>query len=207
MRAGGSMLAVRRCAADIVRVIIFGIEGTGGASAALGTPRAGEGSRKVRSDIDPLLPRRSRVWPSGPLVDPAIELPIDELEPALRSILFVWTSLTDTGVVGRARNAAAAAADESDAFEAWFFRKAEAAAVAALALSVEVIKGCRESSQLLLSCDIDACHAHRAPDDAMRWLGALNKHDRARRRAKKNILDSKILFSFCSRTWSRVVGK
>jgi Fe2+ transport system protein FeoA len=61
MRAGGSRLAVRRCTADKLRVIFFGMAGTGGASAALGTGRAGEGSRKVRSDIDPLLPRRSRV--------------------------------------------------------------------------------------------------------------------------------------------------
>lgn len=60
-RAGGSRLAVRRCAADGAGLIFFGMEGTGGASAALGTGRAGEGSRKVRSDIDPLLPRRWRV--------------------------------------------------------------------------------------------------------------------------------------------------
>lgn len=120
------------------------MDGTGGASGALGTARAGEGSRKVRSDIDPLLPRRSREFPCGPLVDPAIELPIDELEPARRSIRLVWTSPTDTGVVGRARNAAAAAAADSDGLEAWLFRKAEAAAVAALALAVGEFKGCRQ---------------------------------------------------------------
>jgi hypothetical protein len=143
MRAGGSRLAVRRCAADGVRLIFFGMAGTGGASAALGTGRAGEGSRKVRSDIDPLLPRRWRVCPGGPPFDPATELPIDEVEPVLWSILLVWTSPTDTGVVGRDRNAAAAAAEESDAFEAWFFRKAETAAVAALALGVDGFEGCR----------------------------------------------------------------
>lgn len=126
------------------------MDGTGGASGELGTARAGEGSRKVRSDIDPLLPRRSRALPCGPLVDPAIELPIDELEPARRSIRLVWTSPTDTGVVGRARNAAAAAAADSDALEAWFFRKAEAAAVVALALAVGEFKGGFEDPLFLL---------------------------------------------------------
>jgi hypothetical protein len=140
---GASRLAVRRCAADGVRLISFGMEGTGGASAALGTGRAGEGSRKVRSDIDPLLPRRCRLAPGGPFADPATELPMDELEPALRSILFVWISPTDTGVVGRDRNAAAAAAEESDTLEAWCLRKAEAAAVAADGLAVDEFKVCR----------------------------------------------------------------
>jgi hypothetical protein len=157
MRAGGSRLAVRRCAAERERVMFFGIDGTGGASGALGTPRAGEGSRKVRSDIDPLLPRRSRVpFPGVPLTDPAFELAIDEFDPALRSILLVCTSPTDTGLVGRARNAAAAAEAERDALEAWLFKKAEAAAVAALALAVEEFKGCRKDCQRLLSRKIDA---------------------------------------------------
>jgi hypothetical protein len=39
----------------------------------------------VRSDIDPLLPLRSR---SG-LVGPPTELPIDEVDPDLRIVLFV----------------------------------------------------------------------------------------------------------------------
>lgn len=147
MRCGGSRLAVRRCAAERVRVMFFGIDGTGGASGALGTPRAGEGSRKVLSDIEPPLPRRSSVVPGGPLVDPATELPIDEVDPALRSILLVWTSPTDMGLVGRARSAAAAAAAERDALEAWFLRKADAAAVAALALAVEEFSGCRRHRQ------------------------------------------------------------
>ena len=151
-----------------MRVIFFGIDGTGGASAALGTARAGEGSLKVRSDIDPLLPRRSRECPGGPLADPATELPIDEVEPDLRSILLVWTSPTDIGLVGRARNAAAAAAADSDALETWFFKKAEAAAVAALALAVEEFKGCREHGQSLPSCHTDAERAHRTARNAIR---------------------------------------
>lgn len=83
-RAGGaSILAALRCELDCA--IPFGIAGTGGASIALGTPRDGEGSRNVRSDIEPLLGLRS----SSGLVDPATELPIDDVEPDLRSILFV----------------------------------------------------------------------------------------------------------------------
>lgn len=139
--------------------MFLGIEGTGGASAALGTGRAGEGSRKVRSDIDPLLPRRWRFCP--PPLDPATELPIEEVEPVLWSILLVWTSPTDTGVVGRDRNAAAAAAEESDALEAWFFRKADTAAVAALAFGGGECEGCRWSHQLLHSCDREARDNHR----------------------------------------------
>lgn len=82
---GASRLAARRWDFLEATGIFLGSEGTGGASTALGTPRAGDGSRNVRSDIDPLLPRRSRVG----LTDPATELPIDDCEPDLRSILFV----------------------------------------------------------------------------------------------------------------------
>lgn len=77
------MLVARRCAFDCW--IFFGIAGTGGASTALGTGRAGEGSRNVLSDIDPLLPLRSKLG----RVDPATELPIEDADPDLRSILLV----------------------------------------------------------------------------------------------------------------------
>lgn len=80
---GASILVALRCAFDCE--ILFGIAGTGGASGALGTPLDGEGSRNVRSDIDPLLPRRSSVG----LVAPATELPTDDVEPDLRIIRFV----------------------------------------------------------------------------------------------------------------------
>jgi hypothetical protein len=108
--------------------MFFGIAGTGGASGALGTgcdcagDRAGDGSRNVRSVIDPTLPLRSSC--DGPLDDPATELPMDDVDPALRSVRLVWTSATDVGVVGRDRNAAAAAEDDNEAFEDRFFRKA-----------------------------------------------------------------------------------
>jgi hypothetical protein len=119
--AADSRLVARRCefAGTAVCCIFLGIEGTGGASAALGTgcDRDGEGSLKVLSDIDPELPLRSSCDPKVPRADPAFELPIEDVEPVLRSILLVWTSATDVGVVGKDRNAAAAAADDSDAFE------------------------------------------------------------------------------------------
>lgn len=121
----------------------MGIAGTGGASGELGTgcDRAGEGSRNVRSVIDPELPLRSSCDPGGPLVDPATELPTDDVDPALRSVLLVWTSATDVGVVGRDRNAAAAAAEDRDAFEERFFKKACAAAVVAEALALDPLRG------------------------------------------------------------------
>jgi hypothetical protein len=53
---------------------------------------------------------------------------MEEVDPLLRIVLFVWTSATEVGVVGRDRSAAAAAAAESDALEAWLFKKACAAA-------------------------------------------------------------------------------
>lgn len=125
--AGASRLAALRW--DFAGIIgasvccmFLGIAGTGGASGALGTGcdgcvRIGEGSRNVRSVIDPELPLRSSCDPGGPLVDPATELPTDDVDPALRSVRLVWTSATEVGVVGRDRNAADAAAADKDAFE------------------------------------------------------------------------------------------
>jgi len=134
-----SILAGRRCAFD--KDIFLGRAGTGGASTALGTCRAGDGSRNVRSDIELLLPLLSKEAPGGPLTDPVVELPTEDVEPALRSILLVCTSATDVGVVGRLRRAAPAAADAREALEAWLFRKAWAAAVAALGFALEAFKG------------------------------------------------------------------
>lgn len=117
-----------------------GIAGTGGASIALGTgcdERFGEGSRKDLSDMEPLLPLRSSCG-----LDDA-ELCMEDVEPDLLIVLFVCTSATEVGVVGRDRKAAAAAADDREALEAWFFRKAWAAAVAAEALALDPLRGCR----------------------------------------------------------------
>lgn len=140
MRAAGvSKLAVRRW--EFECGMVFGSAGTGGASTALGTCGDGDVSRKVRSDIELLLPLRSKAAPGGPLTDPAVELPMEEVEPALRTIRFVCTSATDIGVVGRDRRAAPAAAEASEALETWFLRKAWAAAVAALGLALLGLKG------------------------------------------------------------------
>lgn len=133
---GDSRLAALLC--DFVG-IFCGIVGTGGASTALGTgcaARLGEGSRKDLSDIELLLPRRSS-W--GLEVD--VELPIEDVEPDRLIVLFVCTSATEVGVVGRDRKAAAAAADDREAFEARFFRKAWAAAVVAEGFTLDPLRG------------------------------------------------------------------
>jgi hypothetical protein len=91
----------------------------------------------------------------------------------------VWTSPTDTGVVGRARNAAAAAAADSDALEAWFLRNAEAAAVAALVLAVEEFKGCRRWGQSLLSCDTDARCAYHGTRQCDTMMGSSKQQEEA----------------------------
>lgn len=115
--------------------------GTGGASAALGTGCEGEGSRNVRSLIDEELPLRSSCGRDCPFDDPVTELPIDDVEPLLRRVRLVCTSATLVGVVGLDRRAAAAAAEDRDALEAWFFKKACAAAVAAEGLAFVPFRG------------------------------------------------------------------
>ena len=121
--------------------MFFGIAGTGGASGALGTACDGDESRNVRSVIEPELPFRCRVGLGPPCADPAPELAMEDPDADLRSVLFVWTSATDVGVVGRDRRAAPAAADAREAFEAWFFKKACAAAVAAEGLALDPLRG------------------------------------------------------------------
>jgi hypothetical protein len=131
------MLAGRRWPLDVDK--LFGSAGTGGASAALGTCRAGDGSRKVRSDMEPLLPLRSREAPGGLLAGVVVELPTEEVEPALRSIRLVCTSATDVGVVGRLRSAVPAAAAAREALELWFFKNACAAALVALGFALAIL--------------------------------------------------------------------
>ena len=53
---------------------------------------------------------------------------MDEFELALRMVLFVCTSATEVGLVGRDRRAAAAAAEDKETFELRWERKAWAAA-------------------------------------------------------------------------------
>lgn len=109
--------------------MLCGIVGTGGASGALGraAPRAGDGSRKVLSDIELELRRRSNCE----LGRGGTELAFEDPELVLRNIRFVWTSATLVGDVGRDLKAAAAAAAESDALDLLRARNAWAAAVVA----------------------------------------------------------------------------
>jgi hypothetical protein len=161
---GVSMLAARLC--DCVGSgggRLFGMAGTGGASSKLGRadPRFGDGSRNVRSVIEPELPLRSSWAPGCPRTDPVAELPIEEFELALRIVLFVWTSATDVGVVGRARNAAAAAAADKEALDAWGLRKANAAAACAEAFTLGPLpKDCKSKVSIFLEvrqrCALDS---------------------------------------------------
>jgi len=54
------------------------------------------------------------------------------------------------GVVGLDRNAVAAAAEDREALETWFLRKAWAAAVAAEGLALDPFNGGFEAARLLL---------------------------------------------------------
>lgn len=168
MASASRLAALRWDFAGIVGAVccmFLGIAGTGGASGALGTgcegcDRIGDGSRNVRSVIDPELPLRSSCDPGGPLVDPAAELPTDDVDPALRSVRFVWTSATEVGVVGSDRKAAAAAADDKDAFDDRFFRKAWAAAVVAEALALDPLSDGFEAALLLLLPNMSTLRLH-----------------------------------------------
>lgn len=205
---GASRLAARRCDfAGIVGAaccIPLGIAGTGGASTALGTGCEGDGSRNVRSDMDEELPLRSSCDPGGPLDDPATELPTDDVDPLLRRVRLVCTSATLVGVVGRDRNAVAAAADERDALEAWFFRKACAAAAVAEGLGFVPSRSYRYTSQRmfsLLSCDSRCSRASF-------WQSQCEELARQGERSgaiEQDIPDLRRLFSFCSQT-CRLVG-
>jgi hypothetical protein len=76
-----------------------------------------------------------------------MELPADDVEPALRKVLFVCTSATEVGLMGRALRAAAAAADESEELEAWFLMNTDVAAMVAAGFAVWPLRGCYESHQ------------------------------------------------------------
>ncbi len=87
--------------------------------------------------MDPELPLRSRT-------DPLPELPMEEVEPALRRVRLVWTSATDVGVVGRDLRAVAAAAEDNEVFEFRWERKADAAAVIAEESTLGLERGCSQ---------------------------------------------------------------
>lgn len=104
----------------------MGTAGNGGSSSFVCEGvRPGDGSRNVRSVIEPELLRRSKPFrPAGSLV-------LDPMEPR-RCVRFVCTSATFVGVVVWERSAAAAAADDSFVLAFWLARKAWTAAVLAV---------------------------------------------------------------------------
>ena len=114
----------------------LGIVGTGGASEAAETEpfRPGDGDLNVRSVMDPLLLFRCNPpLPTPPLVLLPITLLLIELCEPRRDMRLVWMLPTGSGEVVCERRAAAAAADDSEAWELLRLRKAELAAVAAAA--------------------------------------------------------------------------
>jgi hypothetical protein len=93
------------------------------------------------------LPRRSScVCPLGRRA-PTAALPDEETEVLRRAVRLVCTSATFIGVWGRARRAAAAAAEDSALLGSWFAAdmKADAAAVVAFGFALAVFKGCEKS--------------------------------------------------------------
>lgn len=92
--------------------------------------------RRDRSEREPAL---GDLFSARPLS----RLPAEEIDALRRLVRFVWTSATLVGVWGRARRAAAAAAEERLCDEVWRV-KAEAAAVAAFGFAVAAVRGCRE---------------------------------------------------------------
>lgn len=100
--------------------------------------------------MDPELPCLLSCPPGRAGVS-GVVLPMDDDRDALlRVFLFVWTSATFVGVVGRALRAAAAAAALREAVLDSRRVKAEMAAVAALGFAVEALRGCewREGVEL-----------------------------------------------------------
>lgn len=171
---GISILATRLC--DFVGSaggMFFGMVGTGGASSKLGRadPLFGDGFRNVRSVIEPKLPLRSSCDPGGPRTDPETELPIEEFELVLRIVLFVWTSATDVGVDGRARNAVAAAAADKEVLDTWGLRKANAAAACAEAFALGPLpKDCSSK----VSIGLKTRHRYALDDCIIEAIGAVD---------------------------------
>lgn len=98
---------------------------------SVGTP-SGDATLPFRCSLSLLPPR-----PMARLIDGTglrgRREPSEEREALRRCVRFVWTAETSVGVAGRARRAAAAAADER--------LYAETAAVAALGLTVAAVSG------------------------------------------------------------------
>lgn len=72
---------------------------------------------------------------------------VEDMEALRRTALLDWTSDTLVGVVGLARRAAAAAAEERDGDCVSRRINADAAAVAALGFAVSLVRGCTNISK------------------------------------------------------------
>ncbi len=139
---GGALLRCPPAAAFLLASMwSSGMFGTGGTlrSLGIGLRPPGDGDRKVRSIMEPTLGVRRSWLPGERSLPPGMEA----TEGLLRTARLDWTSATLVGVMGRARNAAAAAADDSEALEPRRMN-AEAAAVAALGSAVSLVRGCRD---------------------------------------------------------------
>lgn len=64
--------------------------------------------------MDPLLPRLCSDDAEVGLPEASGAVPEEDMDALRRMVLLVWTSETLVGVAGRARRAAAAAADDKD---------------------------------------------------------------------------------------------
>lgn len=203
---GFSRLAARRC--DLVGMggwpdcIDLGMAGTGGASGELGTgpeAREGDGSRNVRSVMEPELPRRTNCDPGGPYPVPDPELPTEDVEPALLIVLLVCTSATEMGVVGRDLNAAAAAAAERDAFEAWLRKKACEAAVVADALAMDTLGDCEYRVSSCFVCYVMTSFDRMGPGAPSRARYSLELSRQAnmhRNHQERTVFDAALLLLF-----------
>lgn len=134
----GSRLEARRCP-EPEPGIRAGMAGTGGAFGLAGSPRPGDGVRKVRSVMDPELDLRC----SPPrCCNPAGALEFDDCEPR-RIMRFVMVSPTGGSGVWFERSAAAAAALERFGLDSRSLTKACAAARDADGLALESTReGC-----------------------------------------------------------------
>lgn len=104
----------------------------------------GDRDRKVRSVIELELGWRRRLA-AGRYKS---KLARDDTEALRRTERLGWTSATRVGAIGRARKAAAAAADDKELVNSRRFMKADAAAVAALGFAVWALRGYVQSIKI-----------------------------------------------------------
>lgn len=103
--------------------------------------------------MDPELPCLLSCSPGRAELSGVLRPADEDRDALLRVVLFVWTSATLVGVMGRALRAAAAAAALNEAVLDSRRVKAEMAAVAALGLAVEALRGCEDREEVELARD------------------------------------------------------